>query len=459
MAFQTSVALNLIPYGDGNSSAALQRSILDLLATYQDAWENSDYQTIRDLASRFYGMSTDIFQRVELITYYSSRSRAFSDGEDASFTQVLKNLAADNSPQGQELRDAIKAQLGQDLPAADAQTAFDTLLSGEHPIFDKAIRDSKDADEETNLLCEQYAGMVSFGTAADYLGYLRTGMAAPLGPIPPQVSDVNLVKELSTNIKTIVDTAYQNIYNALKNDTPKEELLEIIAPYRNKLQGLFGITGALLGAFLPLIPNEANLTMRTNAYRAALELTENINRALIQIAYLAYLKANLSDRNFKRWFGNEQRRTDNRTFTTNVDQGEVATIGTVTADPAVAAGTLVQIEGLVSAMEIRDDQNPPKFSTFVILTDVETNESIQLRAHMFGLEDNGVSVGSYVRVNGFVRKEEHWLAADEVGLDIDRVNLGEIAKDNWLDNVIERMKGYFPLYKDGMNMFFTLSNV
>jgi len=457
MAFQTSVALNLVPYGDGNSSAALQRSILDLLATYQDAWENSDYQAIRDLASRFYGMSTDIFQRIELITYYSTRNRAFSDGEDASFTQVLKNLAADNSPQAQEIKDAIKTQLDQDLDPADAQTAFDTFLSGEHPIFDKAIRDSKEADEETNFLCEQYAGMVSFGTAADYLGYLRTGMAAPIAPIPPQVSDVNLVKELSTNIKSIVDAAYQDIYNALKNDSSKEELLELIAPYRNELQGIFGIVGALLGAFLPLIPNEVNLTMRVNAYRAALELTENTNRALVQIAYLAYLKANLSDRNFKRWLSNEQRRTDNRTFTSNVDQGEISTIATVTTDPAVAAGTLVQVEGLVTKMEIRDDQNPPKFSTFVILTDVETNESIQLRAHMFGLEDNGVSIGSYVRVNGFVRKGEHWLIGDEVGLDIDRVNLGEIAKDNWLDNVTERMKGYFPLYKDGMNMFFTLN--
>lgn len=457
MAFQTSVDLNLVPYGDGNSQIALQKRILDLLSNYQNAWENGNYQAIRDLAAHFYGMSTDIFQRIELITYFSTRNRALSDEEDASLTKVMKNLAADNSPAAQEMKAAIRTQLEQELDPVDAQEAFDALLNGEHPIFDKAITESKDADSTTNILCDQYASMISFGTAADYLGYLRTGLDAPIAQIPPQAEDVNLVKELNTTIKSIVNNTYQDIYDALKEEKSKQELLEIVTPTQAELQGLFGIAGALLGAFLALVPNENNSSSRINAYRAALELTENSNRGLVQIAYLAYLKANLSDRNFKRWFSNEQRRTDNRSFTSNVDKGQTISIGALISDPAVEVDSLVQIEGLVTAMEIRDDQNPPKFSTFVTLNDVETNESIQLRAHMFGLEDNGVSVGSYVRVNGFVRKDKHWLEADEVGLDIDRVNLGEIASQNWLDDVAERMKGYFPLYKDGMNMFFTLN--
>ena len=460
MAYQTSIPLHLLPNGIGtvNSPVALQKSILDLAATYMEAWENGDYQSIRQLASRFYGMATDILQRIEMITYFSTRDRELSDEEDSALTKTMKALAKESSPEGQAMKDAMLAQLEKDLDAGEVQAAFDSLLNGEHPIFDMALTRSRLADEETNFLCGQYASMLSFATSADYLGYLRTGLATNPGtPVLVQEGDTDRVNELNKTVEKIHDDAYKAIYDALKVDKSAAEMLALVKLYQTQLQGLFGITGALLGPYLALIPNDTDAASRVKAYRAALDLTENLNRAMVLFPYLSYLRANLSDRNLKRWLSNEQRRTDKRTFSSAVDQGDVAALQDLVNDQSIPEDSLVQVEGLVTSMEIRDDQSPPKFSTFVVLTDLESNANVQLRAHMFGLEDNGVSVGSYMRVNGFVRRDKHWLAQSETGLDIDRVNLGEIARLNWIDNVIERMKDNFQLYKDGMNMFFTLN--
>ncbi len=458
MSYQISVPLDQLPLGEGNSGAALQRSILDLLGAYMESWENGDYQALKNMSPHFYGMGAEVLQRIELLTYFADIDRGYSDEEDSALTKTMKSLADDDSEEAQATKDAIRAQLEKDLPAGEVEDAFASLMDGSHPLFDAALTRSKTSDRESALLSGQYATLMSFATSSDYLGLLRTGLAeGAVSSLPPQEGDLSVAEGLTHAIKDLNDAGIKAIYDALKEDKDRDTLLGIARKYLEDLQGKFVMAGAYLGAFLPLIPNQANGAEKVKAYKAALGLTVQVQYGLLLHAYCAYIRANLSERSYKRWLSDEQRRTDNRTFSSGAERGTPISIGDLINDGSVEAGTLVQIEGLVTAMEIRDDQAPPKFSTFVTLTDPETDESLVLRAHMFGLEDNGVSVGSYAKVNGHVRREEHWLAEGETGLDIDRINFGEVGKTHWLDNVVDRMDAYYPIFKDSMNMFFTLN--
>ncbi|MFT5777997.1 MAG: hypothetical protein ACI837_000945 [Crocinitomicaceae bacterium] len=457
MAYQTSVPLISLPIGDKNSTIALQKRVVDLTDIYADAWENNEYQSVRNLASRFYGMGTDILNRIELLTYYGSLERELSDKEDSDLTKMIKALAADNSPEGIAKKDAMLAQFKSDLGDVEGQAAYDSMLDGTHSIFDQAITNSKATDSATNLLGAVYVAMLTNGVSCDYIGYLRTGLDYD-GVKPITEKDTKIVNELSASLKTIHDNAYNALYDGLKTDIAPDKMLALAKSYQEQLQNKFGIAGALVGPYLALIANGASGASPTGNYQAALELSEIVNRSTILLAYTSYLRSNLSDRNFKRWLSNEQRRTDNRTNTSAVPNGAHTSIEDVTSiGQSIPDGTMVQVEGVVTSMGIKDDPVAPKFSTFVTLKDPDTNATVQLRAHMFGLADNGVSLGSYMKMNGFVRRNEPWLAQDETGLDFDRVNLGEIARTNWIDDVVERMKTYYPLYQDGMNTFFTLN--
>ena len=75
---------------------------------------------------------------------------------------------------------------------------------------------------------------------------------------------------------------------------------------------------------------------------------------------------------------------------------------------------------------------------------------------MFSLINNGVRDGTYVRINGYVRRGESWLS-DPVGVDIDRVSLTQLRRGSWIDDVTYRVRHNARLYLDEMNMFFTPS--
>ncbi|MDG1331202.1 MAG: hypothetical protein P8P74_02655 [Crocinitomicaceae bacterium] len=457
MSQQTSIPLHVLPLGAGNSTIAMQERVISLTDAYVDAWENNNYQTVRNLASQFYGMGADILNKIELLTYVSSRERKLADYEDAQLSKTMKALAADNSPEAEEKKKAMLENFKSSLGEAEGQAAYDSMLDGTHPIFDLAITNSKVTDQETDFLGEVYVNMLTNAVSCDYIGYLRTGKELDSEQAIRE-EDTKLISELSGSLQDIHDAAYEALYNALKNDKPAEEMRALAKSYQEKLQGMFGISGAIMGPYLALISNGANGNASTSNYQEALKLSEIANRCTILYAYASYVRVALSDRSYNRWLSNEQRRTDKRAYSSGIPTGAKTSIQDLTSmGNNIADGTLVQVEGVVTSIEIKDDPAAPKFSTFVTLKDVQTNSTVLLRAHMFGLEDNGVAVGSYMRMNGFVRRNESWLAQDQTGLDFDRVPLNELAKTNWLDDVVERMRDYYPLYQDGMNTFFTLN--
>jgi hypothetical protein len=457
MSQKTSIPLHVLPLGADNSTIAMQARVMSLTESYVNAWENNDYQTVRNLASQFYGMGVDILNKIELITHVSSRERKLADSEDAELSKTMKALAADNSPEAVEKKKAMLDGFISSLGPADGQAAYDSMLDGSHPIFDLAITNSKATDKETDFLGEVYVSMLTNAVSCDYLGYLRTGNDQA-GALEIREDDTKLITELSSSLQEIHDTAYQALYDGLKNDKSAEEMRALAKSYQEQLQGMFGISGAIMGPYLALISNGANGNASVSNYQEALKLSEIVNRCTILYAYASYVRVALSDRSYNRWLSNEQRRTDKRTYSSGIPAGAKTSIQDLTSiGNNIPDGTMVQVEGVVTSIEIKDDPAAPKFSTFVTLKDIDSNTTVLLRAHMFGLEDNGVAVGSYMRMNGFVRRNESWLAQDQTGLDFDRLPLNELAKTNWLDDVVERMREYYPLYQDGMNTFFTLN--
>ena len=72
---------------------------------------------------------------------------------------------------------------------------------------------------------------------------------------------------------------------------------------------------------------------------------------------------------------------------------------------------------------------------------------------MFSLINNGLTNGASAHLHGFLRKNEPWLT--DVGLEIDRLSLTTLRKNSWFDDVTHRMRRFYRLYIDEMNMFHT----
>lgn len=120
---------------------------------------------------------------------------------------------------------------------------------------------------------------------------------------------------------------------------------------------------------------------------------------------------------------------------------------------------LVEVQGRIETLTIENDPVPPKFSTFLQFRSFDGGAVVRLRAHMFNLHKNGLREGALCKIRGFVRRGQPWLGDDETGLDIDRVSLSKLRKTSWLDNVTYRMRPFFRLYQDEMNLFNTPGGV
>lgn len=444
------------------------------LAAYEVFWSAGDWPGLHRHAEALAGIADSIHLRIAARARLADPVRAGLAAEDRAFRDAWRALAEDGSPVALEakeaLLEALAGQLG-GLPQAEA--ARERLLSGEGPLSERAARFATRIGREESELADLHAALRVLAVRAEYLGLVQQGAAlsrADLvalaaeggGFIPaqgPQPADAGLLSDLGTALLNLVEAGFAQLYAALKADLPVEDFAAIAGGAGDRARLQAGMLSRLLGSYLHLasLDGPPSGKERIAACRAALVAAESVERASLMTAYAAYVRANSVTRGVARWYGNERRRTDRRQFASMVPAGLPVAIPDLAQDPGLPAGDLFQVEGRVETIQILDDPRPPKFSTFVDLADPAGGGAIRVRAHMFSLINNGLAAGAWCALHGRLRRGEPWLAPGQVGLDVHRVPLGELGRESWLDDVTFRMRPWFTIYMNQMNMFFTPS--
>ena len=267
--------------------------------------------------------------------------------------------------------------------------------------------------------------------------------------------DTDAIAEQVGGMRNSVDKGYSQLFNALQDEVPVEDFAFVAETTYLKTGPLRGLIARLLGGYLAIAqiaddPEECQKQLQT-----MLEATEWQSRVGLIHSYLAYARANMQSHDVNRWYADEKKRVATRKLASEVPQGTVMSVEQIVQDASLNVGDMFHLEGIVTNLRIEDDPRPPKFSSFFELTNLISGNAIKVRAHMFSLLANGVSNGAYCRLNGILRRGESWLETGVVGIDIDRVNLSELRKDSWIDDVTFRMRPHHTLYFDEMNMFYT----
>ena len=271
-------------------------------------------------------------------------------------------------------------------------------------------------------------------------------------PIEPGSDDRALLSALTSEMTGFAVNAERTLFGALEDEVEFEEFLSRASQISEQGEAFPNYAARLLAAFLVIAREGGNVARRVSDHRIARDLGEAVQHAMLLVVYARLIAANLTGQDANRWYGHEKRRLDTRIEQSRVPEGADTPIGDVAE---VDEGALVRLEGFVESLRIEDDPAPPKFSTFFGLNDPVAGVTLKIRAHQFSLAANGLADGSYIRLNGWVRRDQSWLGAGETGIEIDRVALGELSRESWCDDVTFRMRDYFSLYLDGMSLFHT----
>jgi len=374
--------------------------------------------------------------------------------QDKQLRGAFTTLAADPSPEADVARHNIlvelEAQLGN---AAAAETMLNSLLEGDAALFRSTKSENAAAQRQESALMRSFVHLSVLAGRALYEGDLNAAYALTTGQDSTLMDgDLAVMSLLADDLETLHDAVFGRLYGLLSAGAPIDDYEAAATVAQARSAAAVGRAAMLLGSALGLVGNTSDGKLRREQFQEALRVTELIKRLMVLLDYGAYARFEAATRDASRWYGHEKRRTRQRVFESRVPQGELRALNDLGAD--VETGAFVQVEGEISDLRVDDDPSPPKFSTFLTLTDPETGASVQVRAHMFSLINNGVRNGAYGRINGYLRRGESWMS-DSIGLEIDRVSLTALRRDSWLDDVTYRTRQDVRLYPDEMNMFYT----
>ncbi|WP_447925208.1 hypothetical protein [Georgenia muralis] len=406
-------------------------------------------------AATLSGLALALLEHIHARTGVHAYHTTYLAERDAGLAQVYAALAADTSGQADDIRDAMLTQLTAELgdPAA-AQAALDALLGGTHPLFDSRAAERSAVTTELDVVVPAYAQTATLAAraVADSGLYKAYDITTALAAGPDQEADTETVTDEATVLRTLHDETVAALFTHLDTTDDGQGLLDLAVTVGERITARLPVSAPLAGAYLALLHQRPATQGALAQHRAVLDVVELLERLQVLLAYARLVQAEMATPDRGRWYGNERRRTENRQSPSGVPAGQPAGAQAL-RDGTGAEGDLVSVEGLVSGLGIADDPAPPKFSTFFDLTDLDDGASVRVRAHMFSLANNGVQDGAFVRVNGFVRRAAPWAAP--VGLDVDRVDLTELRRQSWYDDVTARVRHHALLYPDGMSMFFT----
>lgn len=406
-------------------------------------------------AATLSGLAHALLEHINARAGLHAHHAAYLAERDAGLAQVYAALAADTSSQADDIRADMLAQLTTELgDAAAAQAALDALLDGTHPLFDSRSAERSAVTAELDVVVPVYVQAAALAARAvvDAGLYKAYDVTTALATGPDQEADAETVTAEAAALGAMHDEVVSALFTHLDTTDDVEGFLDLATVVGTRMTARLPVSAPVAGAYLALIHQRPAAQGTLAQHRAALDVVEHLERLQVLLAYTSLVQAELATPDRGRWYGNERRRTDARQSPSAVPSGQ-AVGAQALLDGTGAEGDLVSVEGLVGGMVIADDPAPPKFSTFLDLTDLGDGASVKVRAHMFSLANNGLQDGAFVRLRGFVRRAAPWAAP--VGLDVDRVNLTELRRQSWYDDVTARVRHHALLYPDGMNMFAT----
>jgi hypothetical protein len=451
------------------SAPQLMKNAADAIKRYEDLWKAEDWSGLTQHANGLAGQA-------ETFNHHLARHGALADltrerlGVKEKF--VAEAFAAVAGAKGEVAEDAreallslFKGKLG-NLKAAKA--AVDKLSDGTGPLFDQAKRFASLVDNHEEQMIDAIARLRTLAMVGQFFGLLRqsarvtseyndqlTKRLKGFTGLQLEDGDVELVTSLGAQLRNRVQTGFASMFRLLQKEQPAERLAEVAAGFSRQNVWLSGHVGAVLGSYLAIARATANGKQRGIQQGVALDTTDWLKRLTLFLAYCSYVEGNCVGRDVKRWYRDETERVKSRSVESEVPRGAKKQIPKLIDNNQIESGAFVQVQGLVTAVAIKVDPAPPKFSTIMEIEDIESSSQIRIRAHMRSLIANGVGEGVYCRVNGFVRRDESWLKDRPIGIDLDRISLTELRKTSWSDDVTFRMKGYYTLFPDEMNMVFT----
>ena len=445
------------------------QDVLDEVERYRVLTLSSSWRLLLRHADVLDGLADTALHMIRFRHEMADPARERFAWNDKFMKSVFQNLRDDSTSDGETVRQALLDKFTQELgdPVA-AETRLQALLNGEGPFFEQARNFSSRFDKFENILVERFVSLSTLALGARWkaLFYLsKSGTSSYLDTLGtdldnfPGISlssgDLDLLSKHSNRLRDLNDTSLALIYDALAKDAASGELRGLAHRAIRESTLIVSSSAAVHGAFTSMADREPDPTAWTLQMQASLQLTEMRRRAAVLQAYAAIIIANLESRDANRWLSIEKQRTASRALSTGVDRGLPLSLTQVLQDSSLDPGTLVAVEGEITDLHIEDDPLPPKFSSFLSLSDRVTGLVVPVRAHMFSLSNNGVVNGAYCSLSGFLRRDEPWLSGGGVGLDIDRLSLSTLRKEHWLDDVSYRMRPYYRLYLDEMSMFFT----
>lgn len=200
--------------------------------------------------------------------------------------------------------------------------------------------------------------------------------------------------------------------------------------------GVLTDLAARTGATIALLGRPRNEPAAAEVWPQLLPICDALRDAALVRAYCSYAIARGLSTRDPRWFDGEIRRAIARR------PGTLAF--PLVADPAMIVGSPgdsppLVVEGIVEALGIVADPAPPKFSTLMTLRRLDDRTRTVVRGHMLSLENDGVAVGSYVRLAGHDRGNPLW-ANGSPGFELDRFSLDELRESSWIHDIAWRLR-------------------
>ena len=443
--------------------------VAETIEQYQTLKLAGRWDELTQHASRLGGLAEVVLHQLSARSVVGGLVRESLAAKDKMFRDILANIGDGNSAETVQAREALLKELVEELgDPIEARSKMDSLFNGEGALFEQAKRFARLFNKHEELLVDAVAELRALMVNAEFFGMFQESgrrtqaynekLKSKLDGFPGLHllrDDTDAVAELIDSMQSKVEEGYSKIFKALQDEVSVEAFVVVAEAVYSETGPLSGLTGMLLGGYLALAQLAEDLEARQTHLKVALKATEWQSRISLLHIYTAYVRANTQSRDVNRWYSNEKKRVTTRQLASTVPQGTAVSVEKVIQDVSLSVGEMFQLEGVVVNLRIEDDPGPPKFSSFFELTNPISGNVVKVRAHMFSLLNNGVSDGAYCRLNGFLRRDEPWIDNDAVGIDIDRVNLTQLRKESWIDDIAHRMRPFYTLFLDEMNMFYT----
>ncbi|WP_321991600.1 hypothetical protein [Marispirochaeta aestuarii] len=387
---------------------------------------------------------------------------------DAGLRSIGRKLREIDTPEADSDRKALMEALTENYADADkAVAAYENILNGIGSVFERGNNFARifNIHEEQLISSSVFIGALSVLARLTSILNLSAEKLFTYEQKLKENQDISsedriravdnsVLTNLAENIKEETKTGFEILYTMLTKDADVREFRAAASNIITNVSPFTGLSAKWLGIYLYATNGTEDLSVRVEMLKSALAVAEWQNRAVLLRTYASFIVANTESRDINRWYSHEKKRVEKRRFESLIPTGVYMEIDKL-SNSSLYDGDMVQIEGLVQNLRIMDDPQPPKFSSIFELTDLKSGSIVKIRAHMFSLAANGLCNGGYCRLNGFLRKNESWLDPDGIGIDVDRVSLSVLRSDSWMDDITYRMKEYYTLYLNEMNLFNT----